>query len=132
MNSDEKIRNFLGITKLELKNEDGVSETFIVKSIKTRDLGKIIGALGEIKPDAKPEDMTSDELANLMNAISEVATDMLSRTFEGLSEDEIDNLILKNYDSISNCVMSQIGNIGGNDANRIKELQKTIKKGKKK
>ena len=80
MNSDEKIRNFLGISKLELKNADGISETFIVKSIKTRDLGKIIGALGDLKPDAAPEEMTSEEMGVLMNAISDVAADMLSRT----------------------------------------------------
>lgn len=125
MKSDDRIRAFLGFGKLKLTSSTGVEEEFVVKSIKTRDLGKILEVM------SLGSDAESTDINKVMDVMTEVATDMLKRSFEDLDEDDIDNIIVNNFSSISDCIMGQVNTMTSNKSG-VDKIKKKIKDTKKK
>jgi len=104
VNSNERIRAYLGESKLTL-SKDGRSEDFIVKSIRIADLGKILSAVSN---DSKEGNVSPEDTSKLMFALHSVGVDMLKRSFIELSDDEIESLLVKNFKQIMECIMNQV------------------------
>jgi len=127
MKSDERIRAFLGIATLELENADGLKEKFMVKSIKMRDFAKIMGTMNL----SEDGEVNNEAVANIMSVTSEVGIDMLKRSFENLSEDEIENLLVSNFQAISECIMKQVNSMMNGKSDKIDKIKTLQKKGRK-
>jgi len=109
----ERIRAYKGEAKIVLKNEEGVEETFKVRSLRPRDIALIMEAAGDEKisdlQGKKEEDFTGEDMVRFLDAISGISVDVLMRSYpDKFTKEDAEEIVMSNFEAFISCVLSQI------------------------
>ena len=130
MTDEDRIRAYMGQAKLVLERE-GKKETFTVKSITPKDLGRMMAAMGNVK---SADDITVQDAAKLMEVVGEIAVDVIVRTWPTINAEEAGEIFITNKDSMTNCIMGQFDKAlvsKRGDTSKLRFAKKQMKEARK-
>ena len=120
--TSDKLKRFCSTCIIELEDANGVKEKFNLSPVRVKELGLIMSL-------SEDSDIDSIESTNkFVTALTEIAMAILIRSFPDVEEEVLDNLLINNFQVITQAILSQFTAINSEKGSNVTDKLRLAKR----